>query len=112
IVETLIDAILLLAWTLGGGLDLLDRLWSASALPPLATATAVIMSVLVLISLLSLPFSLYRTFVIEERFGFNRTTPGLFVVDHIKGLVLLLLLGTPLVLLVLWIMRTAGAGGG
>jgi STE24 endopeptidase len=109
IVETLIDAALVVVWTLGGGLDLLDRSWSALALPPLATGTAVIMSVLILMSVLSLPFSLYRTFVIEDRFGFNRTTPGLFVADQLKGLVLLVLLGTPLVLLVLWIMRTAGA---
>jgi len=109
IVEILIDAALVLGWTLGGGLDLLDRLWSAAGLPPVATGTAVMMSVLVLMSVLSLPFSIYRTFVVEERFGFNRTTPGLFVVDQIKGLVLLLLLGTPLVLLVLWLMRTAGA---
>jgi STE24 endopeptidase len=67
------------------------------------------MSVLVLLSVLSLPFSVYRTFVIESRFGFNRTTPAVFVADQLKGLALLLLLGTPLVLLVLWLMRSAGS---
>ena len=109
IIETLVDAALLLGWTLGGGLALIDRLWSALALPPLLAGTAVILSALVAMSVLSLPFGIYRTFVIEARFGFNRTTPGIFVADHAKALVLLLLLGTPLVLLVLWLMRTAGA---
>jgi STE24 endopeptidase len=107
-IEMLVDAILLLGWTLGGGLALIDRTWSALALPPLIAGTAVILSALVIMSALSLPFGIYRTFVIETRFGFNRTTPAVFVADHVKALVLLLLLGTPLVLLVLWLMRSAG----
>jgi STE24 endopeptidase len=108
-VETVVDVTLLLGWTLGGGLAGLDRLWAATALPPLAAGAAVIMSALVLMSALTLPFSLYRTFVIEARFGFNRTTPRIYAVDQLKGLALLLLLGTPLVVLILWFMRGAGA---
>jgi STE24 endopeptidase len=68
----------------------------------------VILSAMVLMSILALPFRLYRTFVIEERFGFNRTTPRLYAMDQLKGLLLLLVLGTPIVLLILWLMRTAG----
>ena len=107
-VDTVVDAALLVAWTLGGGLAALDRLWSAPALPPTVTGTAVILSAMVLMSILALPFSLYRTFVIEERFGFNRTTLRLYAMDQLKGLLLLLVLGTPIVLLILWLMRTAG----
>ncbi|MCP5536183.1 MAG: M48 family metallopeptidase [Akkermansiaceae bacterium] len=54
-------------------------------------------------TLLSLPFQVYDTFVIEERFGFNKTTPKTFVIDQIKGLVLAAVLGAPLLALVLWI---------
>lgn len=54
-------------------------------------------------SLLSLPFSLYDTFVIEEKFGFNRSTPGTFFADRIKGLLLALVLGAPLLAGILWI---------
>jgi STE24 endopeptidase len=108
LIETVYDAALLLAWTLGGGLALLERSWSALALPPLLHGTAVLMSALVTMAALSVPFGWYRTFVIETRFGFNRSTPGLYLADQLKGLGLLLLLGTPLVLLVLWLMRAAG----
>ncbi len=54
-------------------------------------------------TLLGLPFQVYDTFVIEERFGFNKTTPKTFVADQIKGLVLAAALGAPLLALVLWI---------
>ncbi len=57
-------------------------------------------------SLLTLPFQIYDTFVIEERFGFNKTTPKTFVVDQIKGFLLAALLGVPLLALVLWIFGT------
>jgi STE24 endopeptidase len=108
-VEGVVDGALLIGWTLGGGLAVLDRVWAATALPPLAAGAGVIMSALVLMSVITLPFSLYRTFLIEERFGFNRTTARLYAADQLRGLALLLLLGTPLVLLILWFMRGTGA---
>ena len=58
--------------------------------------------------ILGLPFDLYDTFVIEERHGFNRTTPKLFVIDFFKGLALLIVIGVPLYLAVLWFMAAAG----
>ena len=57
-------------------------------------------------TLLNLPFQIYDTFVIEERFGFNKTTPKTFVVDQIKGILLGSILGIPLLALVLWIFGT------
>jgi len=57
-------------------------------------------------TLLTLPFQIYDTFVIEERFGFNKTTPTTFVIDQIKGLVLAAVLGAPLLAMVLWIFGT------
>lgn len=104
----LIDTALMLGWTLAGGLALLNSVWLTAGLSSLLTGVAVIVSALILMSLLDLPMSLYRTFVIEERFGFNKTTPGLFVADMFKGLILMLLIGVPLVAVVLWLMETAG----
>lgn len=107
IVELYVGSVLLLAWTLGGGLQLLDDLWRQWSLSPLVTGIGVLLSVLLISALLDLPITLYRTFVIEQRFGFNRTTPGVFLADLGRQLLLLLLLGTPLLALVLWLMQDA-----
>ena len=101
-------ALILLGWTLGGGVEAVDRLWRGLELPPLAVGTGMVLSVLLIGSLLELPTSAWRTFVLEQRFGFNRTTPGLFVGDLLKGTLLTLLLGGPLVAVVLWLMEVAG----
>ena len=107
-VETLYDAVLLLGWTLGGGIALVQSLVHGSGLGGLWGATASILVVLLVSSVLSLPFSIAHTFGIEARFGFNRSTPGLFVADMLKGLALTLVLGVPLIAAVLWIMAHAG----
>lgn len=106
--ETGVAALLLLAWTLGGGIDLLNGAWRASDLSPLLAGTGLLLSAFLVMGLLEMPFDAYRTFVIEERFGFNRTTPRLFVADALKQAVLLILIGGPVVLLVLWLMAHAG----
>ena len=104
----LYDALLLLIWTFGGGLELLDQSWRGLGLEPIYTGIGVILSLMLLASLLDLPFSIYSTFVIEERFGFNRTTAKTFVVDLVKGAVLALAIGTPLIWVILWLMEKAG----
>ncbi|NIR59216.1 MAG: M48 family metallopeptidase [Gammaproteobacteria bacterium] len=106
-VEVLYDAVLLLAWTLGGGLALVDAGWRVSPLPPLAAQTAAVVTVLLIAGLLALPFSIYRTFVVEAAFGFNRMTPRLFVSDTLKQAVLLCALFAPLAAAVLWLMHNA-----
>ena len=108
-ISEVIDTALLLGWTLAGGLALLDSVWQAAGFGQLLTGVAVIVSALVIMSLLDLPMSLYRTFGIEARYGFNKTTPGLFVADMIKGLILMLVIGIPLVAVVLWLMESAGS---
>ena len=104
----LYDAALLLIWTFGGGLELLDQSWRGMELTSITTGIAVILSLMLIGSMLDLPFSIYSTFVIEEKFGFNRTTTKTFVVDLFKGLVLTLVIGTPLIWVVLWLMERAG----
>ncbi len=107
--EALYGAVILLILTLGGGLNLLDELWRSLGLSELWLGTAFILSLFLITAILDLPFTLYRTFGLEQRFGFNRTTPRLFVSDMLKQGLLLLLLGAPLAALVLWLMNTAGS---
>lgn len=107
-VETVIGSILLLVWTLGGGLEWLDQFWRSMELSNIWTGIAFMVSVMIIMSIIDLPASYYRTFVIEARFGFNKTTMATFITDLIKGLVLTLVIGVPLLWAVLWIMQSAG----
>ena len=109
IFELGISTLFLLVWTLGGGLDLLDQFWRDMAFSPIMTGIAVLLSAMLIMSLLEIPMSVYHTFVIEERFGFNKTTPKLFVVDMIKNTILTLAIGTPLIWVFLWLMENAGS---
>ncbi len=106
--ELLAESALLVALTLGGGLDVLDRIWRSLSLPEVATGIGVLLSLGLITALVDLPFAAYRTFVIEEKFGFNRTTTRLFVLDQLKQLVLLILLGGSLAAVVLWTLLHAG----
>jgi STE24 endopeptidase len=108
LVETLIDAALLLGLTLGGGIAFLDVAWRGSGLDGPVLGVAVILSMLLVSMLAGLPLSVWRTFRIEARFGFNRTTPRLFALDLAKSLLLGALLGAPLLYVILAIMWYAG----
>lgn len=88
-------AVLLIFW-FAGGFNWLDQIVSSWQLGPIWTGLAYIGILILLKTILSLPFSIYSTFVIEERFGFNKTTPKTFVLDMLKGLVLGIVLGGPL----------------
>ena len=102
------DLILLLVWTLGGGLDWLDKNIIALGLDPIITGIAVILVYTLISALLELPFTIYNTFVLEEKFGFNRTTVKTFITDMLKASVLGLLIGVPLLYVILWLMQQAG----
>lgn len=107
-IELGLSLVILLIWTLGGGLNALDNFWRDFGWGELATGTAVILSMLVISSLLDIPLSLYRSFVVEERFGFNQMTIATFFSDLLKTTALSLLIGVPLVMLILWLMESAG----
>ncbi len=107
-IELLYGSLLLLAWTLGGGLEWLDSNWRSAGLGSLATGIGFMLSAMIIMSLLDLPFSLYHTFVIEERFGFNRSSLGVFFSDLLKQGILLVVIGTPMIALALWIMESSG----
>jgi STE24 endopeptidase len=109
ILDALVSAAVLLGFTLGGGLgwlyDALARLFEGGGY---AHGIALILSVAAITGLIDLPFSIYRTFVIEAKFGFNRMTPALFVADLAKSIALGLAIGVPLLLAVLWLMAQMG----
>lgn len=107
-IEIVLGATILLAWTLGGGLQWLDSLWADSGLSTLWIGTAFLLSLFGLLSLIDIPMSIYRTFILEERFGFNRTTGKTFVTDQLKQFALLIVLGAPLIAAVLWLMDNMG----
>lgn len=102
------ETLILLGWTLGGGLQLANNLWNTTGWPSLLTGTATILSVIIIGALLDQPFSLWRTFVIEARYGFNRTGFTTYVMDIFKQGLIVLILGVPLLILILWLMDRMG----
>jgi STE24 endopeptidase len=104
----IIDTVIVLLWTLGGLLEYLDQTWRSLGWSPLWTGVGVIISMMIVSALLDLPANLYTTFRLEAQFGFNRTTPRIFLTDLFKSLILLLVIGVPFTALVLWLMEHAG----
>ncbi|MDQ7003347.1 MAG: M48 family metallopeptidase, partial [Ghiorsea sp.] len=99
---------LLLVWTLGGGLDVLDHIVRDFGWSELTTGVVFILVFSMLGSLLDLPFSIYNTFVVEQKFGFNKMTVKLFITDMLKGGILMMVLAAPLIWVILWLMQSAG----
>jgi STE24 endopeptidase len=106
--EMIAEALLLLLLTLGGLLAALVAWTGGLPVGPLWQDVALFGALGVISALVGLPFSWYSTFVVEERFGFNRMTLKLWLADLAKGTLVAVLLGLPLLLLVLWLMRAAG----
>ncbi|MBI3222546.1 MAG: M48 family metallopeptidase [Nitrosomonadales bacterium] len=105
---TVFNALLLLGFTLLGGIQAIADLCNAWFSNPIAQGMASIVAVLLLFSMLETPFNLYHTFVIEARFGFNKTTLMLYLSDALKGLLIGAILGLPLLFGVLWLMERMG----
>jgi STE24 endopeptidase len=104
-----VDAVTLVAWTLLGGLDLLNQVtlnWMGDGM---GQQIMLVVSFALIGGLIGLPLSLYQTFGIEQRFGFNNTTPKLWVSDMLKGLLVGMVLGLPILWLVLWLMQAGGS---
>jgi len=96
------------AFILAGGFPLADRLARGFS-EGIAAGLVFFVLLLAASELLGLPFSIYNTFALEARFGFNRTTPKTFVLDRLKGYLLFLALGLPLLAAVLWFFSAAGS---
>ncbi len=103
------DALLLLVFTLGGGLDLLAAVSAKLSDGPITQGVWLIALFTLVSTLLSLPFEAYATFKLEGRFGFNRSTPATFIADRIKGLLLGAIIGVPLLYAAIYLMGVTGA---
>lgn len=106
--QILLSPLVVLGWTLGGGLEWLVQAMADLPVPPPWSGTLIVLSVFFIHGLVDLPLQVWSTFGIEQRFGFNRTTPWRFARDKLLQTTLLLMLGTPLLSAVLWLMDSAG----
>ena len=109
LIDLALDAATLLAWTLLGGLDFLNQVTLQVMGPGMGQQVVLVLAFMLIGGLVGLPLSLYQTFSVEQRFGFNKTTPALWVSDLLKGIAVGLVLGLPILWLVLWLMEAGGA---
>ena len=107
-VAEIVNAVITLALTVGGGIAAIDALWRRTGWSQPWLGAVVIGSAFLVSGLITLPLSVWSTFRLEARFGFNRTTPALFVADLAKSLLLTVLLGGPMLLATLALMERAG----
>ncbi|GDY35133.1 M48 family metallopeptidase [Acidovorax sp. NB1] len=108
LLEMALGCVVLLGWTLLGGLDVLNRALLDAMGPGMVQQMALLVAFVAIGGLIDLPLSLYQTFVIEERFGFNKMTWQLWLADAIKGLLVGAIIGLPIAALILWLMGAAG----
>ena len=109
LIEIVMQALLLLAFTLGGGLQWLDDVWR-NTLPDaeIIRGALVICSAMLVSALIDIPFEYYKTFSIDEKFGFNKMTPAMFFSDLVKHSIVGIALGAPILFAALWLMQGAG----
>ncbi len=108
LLETALGAAVLLGWTLLGGLDALNQTLLQWLGGGMVQQLALVAAFVLIGGIIELPFSLYQTFVIEQRFGFNKMTPRLWLADLLKSTVLGALIGLPIAALILWVMGATG----
>jgi len=107
-IDSVVGIVFLLLLTLGGGISLIFEFWAGLDFSPIMTGIASLGSVFFIMSLFELPTSLYLTFVIEEKYGFNKSTVAQFVKDQLLQLALVAIIGLPLLALILWVMQALG----
>ena len=107
--EVVVQALLLLAFTLGGGLQWLDDVWR-NILPnaEIMRGALVICSAMLISALIDIPFEYYKTFTVDEKFGFNKMTKNMFFSDLVKHSLVGIALGAPILFAALWLMQGAG----
>jgi STE24 endopeptidase len=111
LLELALGTAVLVGWTLMGGLDVLNTWllsWLGNSYSGMAQQLALLISFVLIGGVIELPFTLYQTFVIEERFGFNKMTFKLWLMDGVKSSLIGALIGLPIAALILWLMGAAG----
>jgi STE24 endopeptidase len=109
LIDTVVESALLLALTIGGGLQLIEHFWQG-VLPnhDILRGALVICSAMLVSALVDLPFDYYRTFTVDEKFGFNKMTKAMFWSDLVKHSLVGLAMGAPILFVALWLMQGAG----
>jgi STE24 endopeptidase len=108
-VDGVLSIIVLLLFTLGGVINSVFAFWSATVSSSLLAGVLATASTLLMMSVIELPSNWYQTFVIEEQFGFNKSSVTQFIKDHLLQLVLGAAIGLPLLALILWVMDSIGS---
>lgn len=108
-IDSIIGVIVLLLLTVGGGINAAFEFWASFDLSPRMAGIAAIATIFLVMHLIDLPTSIYQTFVIEEKFGFNKSNPKQFIKDQFLQLTLSAVIGLPLLALILWIMDSIGS---
>ena len=108
-IDSVIGVIFLLLLTLGGGINLAFEFWASTVQSPLIAGLAAVASIFLFMTAVEIPTSVYQTFVIEEKFGFNKSTPQRFIKDQLLQLALGAAIGLPLLALILWVMDSIGS---
>lgn len=106
--SSILDIALLMYFTVGGGISMFAGVWAEFGLSPIASGTGLMMSIFLISHVVELPLSIYQTFTVEKKFGFNRSTPKQFMIDQALELCLIVALGTPLIMIILWVMADVG----
>ena len=107
-IDLVIQALFLYLITIGGGINLFTNIFSNLIDNQLIIGAVVIISVMLVSSLIDLPLNIYKTFNIDEKFGFNRMTAQIFIMDTIKQTILTIVIGIPILLASLWIISNLG----
>ena len=107
-IDLVFGAIILYLLTLGGGINLMNNLMGQFFENPLLNGALIITSIFVALHLISLPSSIYQTFVIETKYGFNKITPKLFFMDQMKSVIIMIILSAVVSFAALWILSALG----
>ncbi len=108
-IDSVVGMVFLLVLTLGGGISLVFDFWSTFDFSQMLSSLISVASIYLLMTVIEIPFSLYQTFVIEEKFGFNKNTVPQFVKDQLISMGLTLAIGMPILALILWVMDSIGS---
>jgi STE24 endopeptidase len=108
-IDGIIGVVVLLLMTLGGVINWAFETWSAIISSPLMAGVTASATIFLIMTLIDIPTSVYQTFVIEEKYGFNKSTVRQFIKDHLLQLALGAAIGLPLLGLILWIMDSLGS---
>jgi len=108
-IDSIVGIVFLLILTLGGGISLVFDFWASFDFSSITKGILSLGSIFAIMSLFELPTSLYQTFVIEEKYGFNKSTVKQFITDQLMQLALVAVIGLPLLALILWVMEAIGS---